>query len=83
MYITGQQGVVLEWLRERFAKPCFVGSIPTHASIFFVPKPQGPNPKWNIEDQSGSIGGMFPAMQNMIDSRAPGASSSELKESPE
>ena len=28
------QGVVLEWLRERFAKPCRVGSIPTHASIF-------------------------------------------------
>ena len=26
--------MVLEWLRERFAKPCRVGSIPTHASIF-------------------------------------------------
>ena len=31
--------MVLEWLRERFAKPCRVGSIPTHASIFlYFPK---------------------------------------------
>lgn len=30
---------MLEWLRERFAKPCRVGSIPTHASIFlYFPK---------------------------------------------
>lgn len=35
IYYLTIQGVVLEWLRERFAKPCRVGSIPTHASIFF------------------------------------------------
>lgn len=31
-------GVVLERLRERFAKPYVVGSTPTHASIFNSPE---------------------------------------------
>ena len=60
------QGVVLEWLRERFAKPCRVGSIPTHASIFlYFPKtvsclpavyfePDGDMPTENFVENSGN-----------------------------
>ena len=45
--------MVLEWLRERFAKPCRVGSIPTHASIFFVLPENHPLPAGCFEPDEG------------------------------